>query len=162
MAENYNINEVFEMAVQMERNGARFYRKAAGSFDESLATEMMLELASMEDDHERIFIRMRERIAKKEYGDMAYDPQGEAEQYVQAMMHGKVFGDEGDPSRLLTGKETLADVLKTAILLEKDAVSFYSGIRLLMLEDLGKKKLDYIVKEEMSHVTLLTRRLGQV
>ncbi|MCB2210882.1 ferritin family protein [bacterium] len=157
----YNIDEVFEMAEQMERNGARFYRTAAKNFEANIATEMLLELAAMEDDHERVFIRMRERIAAKEFGDGMYDPQGEAGQYMQAMMHGKVFGVEGDPSRQLKGEEPLADILRTAILLEKDTIAFYSGIKILMPEDLGQKKVDSIIREEMSHVTLLNRRLEQ-
>jgi rubrerythrin len=161
MADNYNIDEVFEMAEQMERNGARFYRIASKNFEASIATEMLLELAAMEEDHERVFMRMRERIAKKEFGDGYYDPQGEAGQFIQSMMHGKVFGVDGDPTRLLTGKEKLDNILRTAILLEKDTIAFYTGVKILMPEDLGMKKVDSIIREEMSHVTLLNRRLEQ-
>lgn len=160
MQENYNINEVFEMAEQLERNGARFYRKAGDNSEEPLAVEMLFELARMEEDHERIFMRMRERIAKKEFSS-AYDPQGEAGQYIQAMMYGRVFGVKGDPSRQLRGDEPLDNILRTAILLEKDTIAFYTGIKQIVPEDLGSKRVDAIIKEEMSHVTMLNRRLDQ-
>lgn len=159
--EQYNIDEVFEMAEQLERNGARFYRTAARRAERDIANEMLLELAAMEDDHERVFMRMRERIARREFGDVYYDPEGEAGRYIQAMMHGRVFGVEGDPSRAIQPGEPLDSILRTAILLEKDTIAYYSGIKLVMPEELGRDRVDSIIREEMSHVTLLNRRLEQ-
>ncbi|MFC2170988.1 ferritin family protein, partial [Calditrichota bacterium] len=59
----YNIDEVFEMAEQIERDGADFYRKAAAHVDVEEGKTLLLELASMEDDHEVVFAKLREKIA---------------------------------------------------------------------------------------------------
>lgn len=162
MEGTFNIDEVFEMAEQMERNGARFYRKAAENAKEAESRGLLLELAQMEDDHEKFFSNMRVRIASPEFGNITYDPNAEAAHYLQSMMHGRVFGIKGDPTRVLTGEETLEHVLVTAIQLEKDTIVFYSGIKEMMPENLGRDKIDAIIREEMSHVTLLNRRLGEL
>ena len=162
MEGTFNIDEVFEMAEQMERNGARYYRKAAENAKDAESRGLLLELAQMEDDHEKFFSNMRTRIASPEFGNLSYDPHGEAAHYLQSMMHGRVFGIKGDPTRVLTGEETLEHVLVTAIQLEKDTIVFYSGIKEMMPAELGKDKIDAIIREEMSHVTLLNRRLGEL
>lgn len=162
MQGTFNIDEVFEMAEQMERDGARFYRTAADHADDDEAGGLLLELAEMEDDHERFFARMRKRIAEPEFGKFTFDPEGEAASYLRSMMQGKVFSIQGDPSRMLDGEETLEQVLTTAIQLEKDTIAFYSGIKEMMPEELGADKIHAIIREEMSHVTLLNRRLEEL
>ena len=50
---NFNIEEVIEMAVQIEINGAKYYRKAASLMkDNKPASEFLDALAKMEDNHE--------------------------------------------------------------------------------------------------------------
>ena len=162
MQQTFNIDEVFEMAEQMERNGAAFYRRSAEMTVGNDAGGLLLELARMEDDHERFFATMRKRLASSEFGELTYDPNGEAASYLQAMMHGRVFGIKGDPTRVFSGSEPIEEVLATAILLEKDTIVFYSGIKEMMPPELGKEKIDAIIREEMSHVTMLNRRLEEL
>ena len=49
--------------------------------------------------------------------------------------------------------------IKAAILAEKDSIVFYLGMKDLVPEGLGQSRLDGIIKEEMSHINLLSRRL---
>ncbi len=49
----FNADEVFEMAEQIERNGARFYRAAAKKIPE--VSQVFSDLAAMEDEHEKTF-----------------------------------------------------------------------------------------------------------
>lgn len=82
--------------------------------------------------------------------------------YLQAMADGYVFDIRSDPSELLTGKETLADILRTAIGLEKDSIVFYLGIRDMVPERLGRDKVNDIIKQEMSHITILSKKLSSL
>jgi rubrerythrin len=52
MSNEFNADDIFEMAEQIERNGAAFYREAATKTDDPATKEMMLEFATMEDGHE--------------------------------------------------------------------------------------------------------------
>ena len=50
----FNADEVMEMAEQLERNGARFYREASERVADSPTRIMLLQLSMMEEEHERI------------------------------------------------------------------------------------------------------------
>jgi len=162
MSINFNADEIFEMAEQIERNGAKFYRKAAKNADSAGTRQVLLELAAMEDDHEKTFASMRVELSAEERTPLTFDPEGEAARYLQAMADGYVFDLRSDPSELITGKETLTDILRTAIGLEKDSIVFYLGIRDMVPERLGKDKINDIIKQEMSHITILSKKLASL
>ena len=45
------------------------------------------------------------------------------------------------------------------ILAEKDSIVFYLGMKEIVPENLGKTKIDQIIKEEMAHIKLLSKEL---
>lgn len=153
-------DEIFEMAEQTERNGARFYRRAAQGFSDSRAGRLLLDLAAMEDQHEKVFADMRAELLQSEREPRAPDPYGEAILYVRGMADGYVFDVRKDPSERLTGKETIEDILKTAIGLEKDSIAFYLGIKEIVPERLSKQRIDDIIKEEMGHIGILSKEMA--
>ena len=164
MTQPFNADEIFEIAEQIERNGAKFYRRAAEFVLGDKACELLGELAEMEDRHEKTFAAMRADLLKKHPGwsaDLA-DPDGENEAtlYLRALAEGRVFDLRVDPSTLLSGEEALDSILKTAIGLEKDSIVFYVGIKDAVPADLGRDKVDEIIREEMTHITTLSRQLS--
>jgi len=162
MSIHFNADEVFEMAEQIERNGAKFYRKVAEGTEDVGTRELLLELAAMEDEHEETFASMRAELSAEERTSTVFDPEGEAGMYLNAMADGYVFDMRADPSELLTGKETIAEILRTAIGLEKDSIVFYLGIDEIVPERLGKDKISVIIKEEMGHITTLSKKLASL
>ncbi len=160
MGVQFSADEIFEMAEQIERNGAKFYRKAADGIGDKKEASVLLDLAAMEDDHEKIFAAMRKELSGGEVEPTAFDPQGEAALYLQAFADGHVFDPKADPAAKLTGKESLNDVLHIAIGLEKDSIVFYLGIRDAVKKKQGKEKVDDIIREEMSHVAGLSKQLS--
>jgi len=162
MSIHFNADEIFEMAEQIERNGAKFYRKVAGKTEEAGVEQFLLDLAAMEDEHEKTFASMRAELSAEERTPVTFDPEGEAALYLQAMADGYVFDMRADPSEMLTGQETTAEVLRTAIGLEKDSIVFYLGIKEMVPERLGKEKIDHIIKEEMGHIRDLSQKLASL
>ena len=65
MTRAFNAFEVFEIAEQIERNGAAFYRKAAGLFDQPQLVRMFLDLARWEAKHEEVFASMRRQLSEQ-------------------------------------------------------------------------------------------------
>jgi len=151
----FNADEIFEMAEQIERNGAKFYRKAAESIADD--RDLLLRLAAMEDEHERTFAAMHGQLSDAEKTPLTFDPDNEAALYLQAMADGKVF--KSDPSESLSGNESIQDILKTAIGLEKDSIVFYASMKDVVPKSAGKEKVDAIIKEEIGHIVDLTRQL---
>jgi rubrerythrin len=161
MAEIFNIDEVFEIAEQIERNGAQFYRKAAGLFEASRAKSLLMDLAAMEDRHEKIFKELRLELKKKAGMEDSYIDD-EPAQYLKAVAGGYVFPIKTDPSERLNADESLQDVLHFAIEIEKDSIVFYLGVREAMPEELGRLDISQIIKEEMRHITFLSDLLHKI
>ena len=158
MALDFNADEIFQIAEQIEQNGARFYRGAARlDFDED-TQKRLLELAEMEDAHEKTFAAMRAGLSGREVASTVFDPHGEVANYLKAMADSYVFQKSASPEDLLAGK-SIEEILKLAIGLEKDSIVFYLGIKEAVPGKSGRGKIENIIKEEMSHVTLLSNEL---
>jgi rubrerythrin len=153
MSYDFNANEVFEMAEQLERNGAKFYRTAAGAVTDQTAKDLLLKLAAMEDDHGKIFSTMRAELVSAEKTPTVFDPEDDSAQYLQSLADTRVFFQkEIDTS-------SMEAILRDAITAEKDSIVFYLGMKELVPEKLGRRRLDQIIKEEMGHINLLSREL---
>ena len=73
----FNVDEIFEMACRIERNGARFYRNMANDISDPDIHKLMLNFASMEVGHERVFLSMKKRLSDQDRGKTIYDPDEE-------------------------------------------------------------------------------------
>ena len=153
MSIDFNADEVFEIAEQIERNGSRFYRSVAQNITETDKKQLLIDLAKMEDEHEQTFKDIRSKLSVDEKIQTTFDPEGESERYFRALADTRVFYEkEVDTS-------SFKEILKSAITAEKDSIVFYLGIKDVVPAHLGKEKLDDIIKEEMSHISLLSKAL---
>jgi len=161
MAVTFNADEVFEMAEQIERNGAKFYRLAAQSPNNSALKSFLEELADMEVEHIKIFAKIRTELSGGAPLDM-FDPDDDAVKYLQAVVRGRIFDVSGEPSEKLTACKTPQDVLKVAIELEKDSIVYYLAMKNRVLSESGKEKIDAIISQEMGHVLVLKDKLASI
>jgi len=153
MSYDFNADDIFEMAEQMERNGAKFYRTAAENVADTSAKELLIGLAVMEDEHEKTFASLRAELSEKEKAATVFDPEGESTLYLRSLADTRVFFEkEIDIS-------SMKDILKAAVEAEKDAIVFYLGMKDLVPDKLGKDKLEIIIKEEMGHIRILSKEL---
>ena len=155
----FNADEVFRMAERIESDAAAFYRKAAATHSRECDCGFLLRLAAMEDEHRKLFAALRDELSDKEKELTAYDPHEEATLYLSAMAD--THGGEGSPSvaTSLTGRETMEQILRLAIGLEKKSVLFYLGIKDMVSQKLGKARIDRIIHEEKGHIVILSREL---
>ncbi|MFB3883295.1 MAG: ferritin-like domain-containing protein [Armatimonadota bacterium] len=156
MSIRYSADEVLEMALEIERKGARFYQRAAELAADEKTKAMYLELAGMEQDHERTFAGMRSGLSAEERQEMTYDPEGQLPLYLQVMADKAMWQQRADPASALSGKASNEEVLRFAMGLEKDSIVFYLGLEELVPERLGGPRVEQIIKEEMSHLTTLS------
>ena len=63
MSFEFSANEIFEMAEQLERNGAKFYRTSAEGVKDPASRDLLQSLADMEDTHEKTFASMRASLS---------------------------------------------------------------------------------------------------
>lgn len=155
-----NADEIFAIAEQIERNADKFYRQAAQTTDDPDLSKKLLDLAAMELRHEKVFAAMRSELASHEREPTVPDPWGDATLYLRGIADGHVFDLKEDSAKWLTGKETKEDILRAAIGREKDSIVFYLGIKEVVPEELGKGKIEAILKEEMGHIAVLSDELS--
>lgn len=162
MAVSFTAFEIFEIAEQIERNGAKFYRDAATvSVDKSMQ-RFFLQLAEMEDNHEKIFAQMRQSLQDETDDTKVFDPNNEMVYYLKAMAKSAGWEGKAAPQAEFAGYETPVKIIKRAIEAEKASIDYYVGLKEFVLSPAGKKKVDEIIKEEMSHVVTLQKQLEQL
>ena len=153
MSYDFNADEVFEMAEQMERNGAQFYRDAAETIADPANKEMLIGLSKMEEAHEKMFADMRSELSAAEKASTVFDPSGEASLYLKALVDGRVFFEKE------IDVTSMVEILKSAIEAEKDSIVFYLGMKAAVPQNMGQNRIEAIIKEEMGHIQMLTKHL---
>jgi rubrerythrin len=63
---DFTADKIFEIAIRIERNGARFYREAAERVSDPALCELLLDLARMEEVHGKRFASFRSEITEEE------------------------------------------------------------------------------------------------
>ncbi len=156
MSYDFNADEIFEMAEQIERNGGKFYRDAAENVSDEASKQLLTELATMEDEHEKTFAALRSELSNAEKTQTTFDPEGETAQYLKVLADTRVFfKKEIDLS-------SMKEILKAGLTAEKDSIVFYLGMKDLIPEKFGKNRIDSIIKEEMSHIKLIGNKLREI
>jgi len=151
-----NALEIFEIAEQIEQNGARFYKRSAEIFGEPVICRIFLKLADWELKHKEIFSGMKKQYAESNPGSGASGPERTLQQ-AKTMAGLAVFGIKPNPSDELSGKEGKSDILRRAIEKEKDSIVFYSGLRDFAPAASAKEKIDEIIREELRHIIILNK-----
>lgn len=151
----YTVDDVFEIAEQIERNGAGFYRKAAGIVTNDLVRDFLSALADDEDRHEKTFAEMRSKLTDRGQKLTPHDRDDVVTLFLQIIAGGYVFNIKEQPANLLSGSESITEICKIAIEKEKDSIVFYTGIREHVKEESDKARIDTIIREEQGHLVSL-------
>jgi rubrerythrin len=156
MAGELNAYAVLDIAERMERDAARFYRKAAGICDDPKLCKLFADLAQWERRHLELFAEMRERLSAQSVE--SWHPA--LKEIQRQVMKPPVFEESDDLSKELSGC-TRTDVLEMAIGKEKDAIAYYTSLAGFMPGHGDSQVIESIIREEERHVRILTQSLEQ-
>jgi rubrerythrin len=157
----FNAFEIFEIAIKIERNAVKFYRRAAEVFDNPRIKKIFLELAEWEIKHVEVFETMKKQLSEQSSEMRTFKPENNLLIDAQSMAGLAVFGIRTDPTDELTGNESVVDVLNKAIEKEKDTIVYYTGLKAFIPVRQGRDKIDDIIREEMHHVHILGQSLQE-
>lgn len=152
---------VLSIAEQIERNGVKFYRRAAGQVSDAALSTLLVNLAQWEGRHAEIFRRMRERLSAERWQAGELRPQRISPRDSAVMAGLAVFGVQPDPAEELGHRPTKADVLRLALGKERDSIVYYLGLRDFMADKADKDVIDQVIAEEKKHVRILMQSLEQ-
>ncbi len=156
----YNAEEVYRIGIEIEKNGRLFYRRSADKSDDPDLKRLFKELAAWEESHVSLFEQLASELPQNATSGLAMDPDGDMDRYLKASADSHVFrlGQEGFDA-LVDGCRTAQDALKLALRFEKDSVGLYRALQDAVPEELGKKTIERLAREETSHVTLIHEKL---
>lgn len=155
----FNADETFAMAQQLETNANTFYRHAASLAKTATSAAFFEELAKWELTHLDIFTHMRDALTAQQKEQLVFDPQSETGLYLKAIADGHVFDMRKDIHDVIKGTESVAEIIRIALKMERDSIIFYLGVKEVIDQEAGKNKVNDIIHEEMRHIAFLNREL---
>jgi rubrerythrin len=150
----YSVNEIIEMAVQIERNGYAFYNEAAKRKDlDDDSRKLITWLRDAELDHEKTFLRLRDEVDNMVL-ELSTDWDMVAA-YLKTIVESRIFNSEDSAIRKAAEAKDLMGVIDNAITFEKDTLLYFHAISDGISNDKAKTALRRIINEEVSHVLKL-------
>jgi rubrerythrin len=143
------VDDVLEIAIAMEKLGARFYVAASKVADDPMAKELFVALARAEMHHMNFFEKLRDAVRANEATPPVPDPGGVMAKYVRSWSKNKIF-DGMDPRRFVEGRGAV-ELVKQAIGLEQEAIDFYQGLGVFLSSKLDLKALEAVIGQERKH-----------
>ncbi|MBN2716614.1 MAG: ferritin family protein [Deltaproteobacteria bacterium] len=157
MTTRFNAEEALEIACQIERNGAAFYRAAAQLVAMTESQQLLRQLADMEEGHEGVFEEMKSRSS--EFDDFLNDPDSTAAAYLKAIASNHVFVSDQKPADLFNEASTARDILRAALNAEFASIAYFQAILENVPEGLGRNKLKDVIMEEQEHVVIINKKI---
>jgi len=159
--ENFSILEAVKLAVEIEKEGVRFYTLAADKTDDPAMKEFFLDLKKKEHEHIVTFQGLYSELAEKQ-GDAdaalyLLDPA------VAAVFHAyaetAVFPGQGASAQIIEACEGLDDILRLGMQAEKDSILYYHELLSHAPYPEAKELIRKIIVEEEKHLTFLHRKM---
>jgi len=165
----FNADEVFGIAINIEKNGIQFYDQARAAAVRDNVKDAFAELKAQEETHLRDLEQMRAELPESAKRPTDYYPSDdvyrnrdeEVAQYIQDTADMNVFRHPEDVAKYVSEMRGAEDALRLAIRFEKDSITFYLMMKDLTEEDKGKEFVDRILNEEKEHLKRLSRELRE-
>ena len=159
MSIQFNAESIFEIGVQIEKNGRQFYLEAAQNTSDTSIQLLFTELAAWEEQHVKFFEDLKAGLSDNMREDALFDPDDEMYSYLEAAASNHVFVASSDEISALAAQcNSPVKALDMAIAFEKDSVVYYTTMKKTVAEHMGRDKIDKLVDEELRHIALLNSR----
>lgn len=153
---SFSADEVFEMGMDIERNGEAYYRKAAELVKDAKIKAVFTDLMEQEAVHYAVFKGLREKLPPRAALPTVADPDSEEYLYLDALVKSRLFGDVREAEAVAAKVGSAAEALRAALTFEKDTVLFFQSMKSMTDERLGKSEIDRLIEEEYRHIVRIS------
>ncbi|MDY0150997.1 MAG: ferritin family protein [Candidatus Cloacimonas sp.] len=150
----FSVNEVIEMAVQIEKNGYAFYHEASKRKDlDAKAVKFIEFLRDQELNHEKTFLNLRgendmDVLSLSQDWDLVAE-------YLKTIVDGRIFNSEHSAIQMAVTAKNLMEIVENVITFEKDTLLYFHALADNITNPKTKDILRSIINEEVSHVLKL-------
>ena len=143
-----DIKDAIKTAIQMEKDGFAFYKKASAQTSSDMGREIFDSLAKDEQLHLEVFQKLFEdKIEKSEWNSLVNSSKKYADIDIFPKDLQQIEGASPDTNEL--------DALKIAMDSEKDAIEYYGKIKEnTKFEDI-RQIINEIIEQEKNHYSIL-------
>lgn len=148
MSELENVKEAIQTAIQMEKDGYSFYKKAAAQTKSDLGKSVFNSIADDELIHLDIFQKMfNDIIGQDEWEKIVNSSKKYSKIDVFPKDLKEVEGADPDTNEM--------DALRIAMDSEKEAIDYYLNIKEKLSDEKVIKIIDEIIEQEKNHYQIL-------
>ena len=145
----FSVNEILDLAIQIEKNGESVYRRAMEEINESELTTLLEWMADEEINHANWFASLKDSIEST--GVNLFVEEMSRELFNDLLGEKSFSHKDVDFSKL----KSINELISVFIEFEKDTVIFYE-VLVPFIEDVGTlETLDRIISEENNHIRRL-------
>jgi rubrerythrin len=159
MGISFNADEVFEMGMDVEKNGEAYYNKAAELAVDPEVKKVFEYLAGEEKTHWEIFKQMRDELGGETTSPTVIDSEGLNNLYLEALVKSRLFSNVREAEKVAEEAADPISALNAALTFEKDTILFFLGMKTLTREDLGASKIDMLIDEERLHIIRISAEI---
>jgi len=157
----FSINEIIELAVQIEKNGYIFYDNALHRKDLSQKSKEILTILRDEEiNHEQTFKQLRDKIDISDL--MESGDWNMVGSYLSTIAESHIFSQPDAAINLATKANNEKDIIINAIAFEKDTLLFFHSLNDSVQDEKAKEIVKNIIDEEKSHVMKLKKFLDKI
>ncbi len=155
MSDVENVRDAIKTAIQMEKDGYSFYKKAAAQTNSDMGKTIFEGLAADEQMHLDVFEKMfEETVSNAEWKDLVLSSKKYAKIPVFPKDLKEIEGDNPNSSEL--------DALRIAMDSEKEAIEYYSKIKENLNDSEVIKIIDEIIEQEKNHYSILEGEFNHI
>uniref|UniRef100_A0A7V3RFA4 Ferritin n=1 Tax=Mesoaciditoga lauensis TaxID=1495039 RepID=A0A7V3RFA4_9BACT len=156
MAGKYAPDEIFEMAVKIEKDGEKFYGYLAKNLENPGKKELFPYLQLQEAQHAKDF----EKISRDLVDEIDPSMWEDAKFYLQHLVDGKIF-PTSDEMISKSKYMSLDQIIDFALSIEKETVIFYNEILDSTKSEKTQEILKKIIHEELGHIERFMKIKGE-
>ncbi len=159
MSEPFLIQEIVEIAIEIEKNGVDFYRTLAGTADTSRLRELFKYLEEEEKRHIARFEEILESAGGYQISEAYYATQYMG--YMKALADERVFRSDISATEMADRAKTPKEAIDMAIGFEKDSIIFLHEMQNAVMKP-DAEPIQKLLDEERDHLKRLSAMKAQI
>jgi rubrerythrin len=149
--------DVLTFAVEIEKNGKKFYENVAQNSDDPKVKEIFSWLKDQEEQHVLDFEKLLDKV---NYYQPNETYSGEYMEYVKALVDNHVFHTGVDAKALAETVKSRKDALELGLKFEKDSILFFTELKNVVApRDHGV--IEDLITQEREHIRVLAGLMNQ-
>ena len=159
MADQFSIQEVIEIAIEIEKNGAAFYHALAQSANKANLRDLYTYLEKEEKSHVTRFREILKAAGGYQISEAYYATQYMG--YLKPLADEHVFRSDMSAEEVASRAKSAREAIDIAIGFEKDTIIFLHEMSKMVSES-GQDSILKLLDEERDHIRRLSAMKAQM